>query len=89
MHFRSVGAAALVVAGALACRNATAPTPGAKVDLASVLPTSPAYITGTVVERGSRLGDGRPSVLVATDPRDPVADPIDRDGTGTPTGART
>jgi hypothetical protein len=84
MHLRSVVASALVVAGALACRSATAPTPGARVDLASVLPATPAYITGTVVEHGSRLGDGRPSVLLATDPRDPVADPIDVAGNSNP-----
>jgi hypothetical protein len=71
--------AAGVVAGVVACRSATAPAPGARVDLASVLPASPAYITGTVVERGSRLGR-EPSVLVATDPRDPVGEPRDGDG---------
>jgi hypothetical protein len=71
--------AAVLAAGVVACRNATAPAPGARVDLASVLPASPAYITGTVVERGSRLGR-EPSVLVATDPRDPVAEPRDGDG---------
>ncbi len=78
MHLRPP-LAALVAAGAMACRNATAPAPGAQADLASVLPAGPAYITGTVVERGSRLGR-EPSVLVATDPRDPVADPVDREG---------
>ena len=77
MHLRPLVAVALLAGGTLACRNAT--TPGAEVDLASVLPAEPPYITGTVVERGSRLGRG-PSVLVATDPRDPVADPLDRDG---------
>jgi hypothetical protein len=71
--------AAVLAAGMAACRNTTAPAPGARVDLASVLPASPAYITGTVVERGSRLGR-EPSVLVATDPRDPVAEPRDGDG---------
>jgi hypothetical protein len=82
MHLRQLLTAVLVAAGA--CRSATAPSPGAQLDLASVLPAEPAYITGTVVERGSRLGDGRPSALVATDPRDPVADPIDRNGVGNP-----
>jgi hypothetical protein len=84
MHLRAAVAAAVVTAGALACRSATAPAPGARVDLASVVPAGPPYITGTVVARGSRLGDGRPSVHVATDPRDPVADPIDRAGNRNP-----
>jgi hypothetical protein len=84
MHLRPLVAAALAAAGPLACRDATVPAPGAQVDLAAVLPAGPAYITGTVVERGSRLGDGRPSVLVATDPRDPVADPVGRDGRRNP-----
>lgn len=79
MHLRTLVAAALMAGGALACRNSTAPVPGAQVTLASVLPAEPAYITGTVVERGSRLGRD-PSVLVATDPRNPVADPSDGRG---------
>ncbi len=79
MRHRPLIAALLVAHGAAGCRSATAPTPVAQADLASLLPASPAYIVGTVVERGNRLGNG-PSALVATDPRDPVADPSDRDG---------
>jgi hypothetical protein len=77
MRLRPLVALAILAGGALACRSATAPGPQAV--LGSVLPAEPPYITGTVVERGSRLGRA-PSVLVATDPRDPVADPADRDG---------
>ena len=84
MHLRAIVAAAVVVAGASACRSATEPAPWVPVDLASVVPAGPPYITGTVVARGHRLGDGRPSVLVATDPRDPVADPIDGAGNSNP-----
>lgn len=71
--------AALQVGGALGCRDATPPAAESLVNLASVLPKGPAYITGTVVERGSRLG-AEPSVLVATNPLNPQADPLD--GTG-------
>lgn len=63
----------------MACGDVTAPGSGSKVNLAVVLPNGPAYITGVVVERGNRLGR-EPSVLVATNPRNTLADPTDGRG---------
>ena len=72
MRLRPLLVLALAAAGPSACGDATAPTAAAQLAHPAVLPTDPAYITGTVVALGRRLGT-EPSALVATDPRDPLA----------------
>lgn len=79
MHPRSLLIVALLAGGVVACGDATAPWSGSQVNLASIVPNESAYITGVVVERGSRLGR-EPSVLVATNPRNSLADPTDGRG---------
>lgn len=69
----------LLAVSAAACQNATAPASQAQAHLEALLPRESAYITGTVIERGNRLGQD-PSVLVATNPRNPLADPSERRG---------
>ena len=65
---------AFLAVSAVACQNATAPDPQAQAYLEGLLPKESAYITGTVIERGNRLGQDS-SVLVATNRRNPLADP--------------
>ena len=67
MTGRRRAALAAVLLATPACRSVTAPAPAA-VDLASVLPAGPAYITGTVVARDGRFTGAR-SARLATDPR--------------------
>ena len=77
MLLRPVLVVALLAVSAVACQNAAAPS--SEAHLEAFLPKESAYITGTVIEHGNRLGPD-PSVLVATNPRNPLADPSGRRG---------
>ncbi len=66
----TLAACASGAAAATACQSTTAPASGEHVDLASVLPAGPPYITGPVVARDNRFTHAR-SARIATSPRDP------------------
>lgn len=79
MRLRHFVAVAMLTVSVSSCQDTTEPAPQTQAQLDALLPNEAAYITGTVVERGNRLGRD-PSVLVATNPQNPLADPSQTSG---------